>query len=180
MVRLRSRRVPGTVDRGFPRWGNYPQRRNPLGPAAYDAFIFELTQMTLGIGIVVKPVTPHDRVQNVFHDIFSGFCSAAYMLGNDIGSGQGHSPLNVDSQDSRFLCTSVISYLLLSNNMKFSATVLMAIVCASVPAFAVPGYYPQVVTLGEEYCLPGCWPAPPLPNVCPLKLILGECSKCCT
>ncbi|KAF8335522.1 hypothetical protein F5887DRAFT_611857 [Amanita rubescens] len=94
--------------------------------------------------------------------------------------------------------------------MKFSATILMAIVCASVPAFAVPGYYPQVVnmgddahvghypqvvglgegarsshypqvvTLGEEYCLPGCWPAPPLPNVCPLKLILGECSKCCT
>ncbi|KAF8322872.1 hypothetical protein F5887DRAFT_1166114 [Amanita rubescens] len=79
--------------------------------------------------------------------------------------------------------------------MKFSATILTAIVCASAPAFALPGYYPQVVnpgegarlshypqvmTLGEEYCLPGCWPAPPLPNVCPLRLVIGECSKCCT
>ncbi len=204
----------------------------------------------------------HVNVQNAFHDIFSGFCSAAYMLRKGIGNGttatgdiavcshhvdfmlvvpssdnrvlgsrntlarhpaisdQNHrhsndiKALNVDTQDSRFPCTSLISefpahfessilirtrpagYLRLSNNMKFSATILMAIVCASVPAtFALPGYYPQVVnleegarhgyypqvvTFGEQYCLPGCWPAPPLPNLCPLKLHLAECSTCCS
>ncbi|KAF8340035.1 hypothetical protein F5887DRAFT_919572 [Amanita rubescens] len=123
---------------------------------------------------------------------FSGFCSAAYMLRKGIDNGAAAASDIQTPGSSALLSSATYNF---PNNMKFSATILMAVVCASAPAFALPGYYPQVVnpgegarfshypqvvTLGEEYCLPGCWPAPPLPNVCPLRLVIGECSKCCT